>query len=315
MLEVVQSEGKIEDRLVFGVPKKGRLYDNCLELLHKIGLKFSRKPRHDLALVSNLPILLVFLPASDIPKYVAEGDVDMGITGLDFIAETQVEDKVTKLLELGFGNCRLQVAVPKAMMQPGGAELVPQEAADAVLRRLVSGRVVTSFPELTRQYFARLEGCAPSEISTKIINVSGSVEAACGLGLADAIVDLVDSGETLKAVGLVPIDTVLTTQSLLISNRNSSKTQLINRIKQRVQGAVDANKYVLCQYNIERKHVDAAILITPGKKSPSVMPLDQRDWVSINVMVEKAELANILDSLTAIGATDILVISLENCRV
>ncbi|PVV01734.1 hypothetical protein BB560_003836, partial [Smittium megazygosporum] len=209
---------KYKDRLLFAVPKKGRLYTNCVDLLKKIGMKFSRKPRHDLALVSNLPILLVFLPASDIPMYVAEGNVDMGITGYDFVVETQVEDRVKQVMDLGFGACKLQVAVPKESIYGSGrSSHYPSDNEDEVdtlerkktalsrekehvykqvLRSLAGGRVVTSFPVLTKQYFAGVEfedlvslearnarelrekSKTFAEPSTKILYVSGSVEAA-----------------------------------------------------------------------------------------------------------------------------------------
>ncbi|PVU86146.1 hypothetical protein BB561_006800 [Smittium simulii] len=297
----------LEDRLLFAIPKKGRLYETCTKMLEKIGLKFNRKPRHDLAVVSNMPVLLVFLPASDIPTYVAEGSVDMGITGLDFVSENRVEDKVNQILELGFGQCRLQVAVPRVKTL--------QATAEEVIASLIGGRVVTSFPWLTRKYFAELEKTTPEEISTKIVYVSGSVEAACGLGLADGIVDLVDTGETLEAVGLVPVGTLLSTQAMLISNQSSKRSDLIEVLKLRIQGVINASKYVFCQYNVEKHNMEEAVAITPGKKAPNVTTLDKTNWVSINVMIAKAELAEAMDRLSAVGATDILVMALDNCRV
>ncbi|KAJ2886375.1 ATP phosphoribosyltransferase (ATP-PRTase) (ATP-PRT), partial [Coemansia aciculifera] len=167
------------DRMLFAVPKKGRLYDQCLGLLNSIGIEFHRKPRHDIALVTNMPIALIFLPAADIATYVAKGNIDIGITGLDIISESQTENDVAELLRLGFGKCKLQVQVP----------LQPQSCS---VQDLVGKRIVTSFINLTKQRFAELEGVSdPDKIRTQVRFVSGSVEAACGLGLADGIVDLV----------------------------------------------------------------------------------------------------------------------------
>ncbi|PVU99844.1 hypothetical protein BB559_000355 [Furculomyces boomerangus] len=291
-----------ENRMILAVPKKGRLYEECLQLLHKIGIDFYRKPRQDITLVTNLPILLVFLPAADIATYVAKGSVDMGMTGYDIIAENNVDDKVDTLLNLGFGKCKLQVQVPVESNASGGSDLIGK-------------RVVTSFPNLTRKYFAELEGVKEDEIKTKIQYVNGSVEAACGLGLADGIVDLVESGDTMRAAGLRVAGTLLQTETKLITNQHSSHRQLIETLKSRIEGVLTAKLYVLCQYNIHREKTGEAIKITPGKRAPSIMTLDNQDWVAINAMVEKSNLAEKMDSLKAIGATDILVLSIENCRV
>ncbi|KAJ2762020.1 ATP phosphoribosyltransferase (ATP-PRTase) (ATP-PRT) [Coemansia nantahalensis] len=293
----------VSDRMLFAVPKKGRLYDQCVGLLSDIGIEFNRKPRHDIALVSNMPIALVFLPAADIATYVAKGNVDVGVTGLDIIRESQTEHDVAELLRLGFGRCKLQVQTPQANTQVASAQ------------DLVGKRIVTSFINLTRQRFAELEGVAdPAQIKTQVRFVSGSVEAACGLGLADGIVDLVESGDTMRAAGLHAIDTVLETESVLITNKHARFPRLAATIKQRVEGILAARRYVLCQYNIRRSALESACRIAPGRQAPTVTPLEQDGWVAVSVMVEKRALADKMDALRDIGATDILVLQIVNAR-
>ncbi|KAJ2559834.1 ATP phosphoribosyltransferase (ATP-PRTase) (ATP-PRT) [Coemansia sp. RSA 1933] len=291
------------DRMLFAVPKKGRLYDHCVGLLSNIGIEFNRKPRHDIALVTNMPIALVFLPAADIAAYVAKGSVDLGITGLDIIRESQTENDVAELIRLGFGKCKLQIQAPAENRAVQGA------------RDLVGKRIVTSFINLTRQRFAELEGVDdPMKIRTQVRFVSGSVEAACGLGLADGIVDLVESGDTMRAAGLHAIDTIMETESVLITNQHARFPQLAQTIKQRVEGILTARKYVLCQYNIARVSLDAACLLTPGRQAPTITSLEQEGWVAISVMVEKKLLAEKMDALKEIGAADILVLQIANAR-
>ena len=159
--------------LLFGVPKKGRLHEKIVGMLKGAGLEYKREARLDIAHCRDLPVSLVFLPAADIATYVGEGDVDMGITGEDIIAESEVD--VIELMRLGMGKCRLSVQAPSGTTQDP--------------RQLAGKRVVTSFPVLTKKYFASLENGE----ETKVKCISGSVEASCGLGLADGIVDLVET--------------------------------------------------------------------------------------------------------------------------
>lgn len=190
------------DRLLFAVPKKGRLQATTLNLLSGSDIQFRRETRLDIALVKNLPVALIFLPAADIPTFVGEGRVDLGITGRDQVAEHDAHlmegevSGVQEVLDLGFGKCRLQVQVPERgdLQEPS---------------QLVGKNIVTSFTGLTEDYFAKLEGHASrkssisgdlhtqgAQLNTKIKYVGGSVEAACALGVADGIVDLV--GKTLS---------------------------------------------------------------------------------------------------------------------
>ncbi|KAI0859606.1 hypothetical protein F4860DRAFT_504644 [Xylaria cubensis] len=332
----------LEGRLLFAVPKKGRLNQAALNLLEGADIQFRRENRLDIALVKNLPIALIFLPAADIPTFVGEGQVDLGITGWDqvqehdagvralyrarrFSGEITPEEEVAQngkgsgcetVMDLGFGGCKLQVQVPQ-----NGIYNSPKD--------LVGKNIGTSFVHLAQKYFANLElevdttatqtdkapvGFAGGKLRTKIIELSGSVEAACALGVADGIVDLVESGETMKAAGLKPIDTVVESSAILIKSRNPSNPELVELIAQRIRGVITAQKYVLCQYNIQRSTLAEASKIAPGKRAPTVTTLDEEGWVAVSVMVEKKRIAPIMDELSKIGAHDILVLDIKNSR-
>ncbi|CEP08120.1 hypothetical protein [Parasitella parasitica] len=291
----------LEDRMLFAVPKKGRIYQTCIDLLKGCDIHFNRSSRQDIALCTNLPIALIFLPAADIAKYVGDGNVDLGITGQDIVVESQVEDKVRQVQELDFGKCRLCIEVP-------------MHGEYQTLDSLVGKRIVTSFVNSAAKLFAPLDKAAGKK--TTIAHVSGSVEAACALGLADGIVDLVETGESMRAAGLHDIYDLMETQSVLIANKKSAHTDLIDKIASRVRGVITAHKYVLCTYNVERKNLAATSKITPGRLGPTVSSLDSHDgWVAVSAMIAKKEKGEILDKLTECGATDIMVMAFTNCRV
>ncbi|THW57157.1 ATP phosphoribosyltransferase [Aureobasidium pullulans] len=298
----------LTDRLLFAVPKKGRLHQACIELLHGSDIQFHRHSRLDIALVKNFPIALVFLPAADIPTFVSEGRVDLGITGRDQVAEYEVTEPPTEstgveeVLDLDFGRCKLQIQVPEK-----GDFQDPKS--------LVGKNIVTSFTNLAEVYFRELEGKKAGEkLNTHIKYVGGSVEAACALGVADGIVDLVESGETMRAAGLKAISTVLETTAILIRSKKPSNPDLVNLIATRIRGVITAQKFVLCTYNVQRSNLDQAAKITPGKRAPTVNSLEEDGWVAVSAMVERKKIANAMDELTAIGACDILVTKIENSR-
>lgn len=309
----------LSDRLLFAVPKKGRLQQATLDLLSGSDIQFRRETRLDIALVKNLPIALIFLPAADIPTFVGEGRVDLGITGRDQVAEHDThlplgeESGVEEVMDLGFGKCKLQVQVP-------------EKGSIQDVKDLVGKNIVTSFTGLAEDYFARLEGrgsrkesvngsaSSTPKLQTKIKFVGGSVEAACALGVADGIVDLVESGETMRAAGLKAIDTVVESTAVLIKSKSVSNAKLVDLIAARIRGVITAQRYILCQYNVPRAKLPQAAKVTPGKRAPTVTALEEPDWVAISSMVEKKNIANVMDELTAIGATDILVLEIANSR-
>lgn len=236
-----------------------------LDLLAGSDIQFRRETRLDIALVKNHPLALVFLPAADIPTFVGEGRVDLGITGRDQVAEHEARDGlgaggkesgVEEVLDLGFGRCKLQVQVPEKGTMTEATELVGRN-------------VVTSFVGLTERYFAELEktmregpdgdGSSKGKLRTNIKFVGGSVEAACALGVADGIVDLVgqmsdavfaekrvltvtESGETMKAAGLKAIDTVVDSTAVLIKSKHPSNQKLVDMIASRISGVISKSR-------------------------------------------------------------------------
>ncbi|CAH0481187.1 unnamed protein product [Peronospora belbahrii] len=287
---------KSDERLLFAVPKKGRLHDKILKLLKGAGLEYYRPNRVDIALCSSLPVTLVFLPASDIATYVGEGNLDLGITGQDIIAESQT--KVNELMSLGFGRCCLGVQTP-----------VKDAIASPEL--LAGKRIVTSFPEVTRDYFKKFE----TEVTgpTKIKYVSGSVEAACSLGLADGIVDLVETGTTMKAAGLELVSTIMTTEAVLIANPHSVHKELLHKVHQRILGYITATKYRMVSYNVNKEKLEIASKITPGRLAPTVNGLVGGGY-AVSAMVEVKDVSDVMDQLHDVGATDIMIFNIENCR-
>ncbi|KAH9919328.1 ATP phosphoribosyltransferase [Fomitopsis serialis] len=222
----------LNGRLLFAIPKKGRLHDKCLELLAGADIH------------SNHNMALVFLPASDIPSFVGKGN--------DVIKESQMQQHVTEVLPLNFGKCALQVQVPEA----GPVQSVEQ---------LTGKRVVTSFEVLSGEYFGRLDDQLGlvGDKKTRIEYVGGSVEAACALGLADGI----ESGDTMRAAGLHAIATLLQTEAVLIKSstpKHESLDPLIKLITARIAGVVAAGKYVVCEYNITRAKLHDATTIRPA---------------------------------------------------
>ncbi|KAG7660918.1 HIS1 [[Candida] subhashii] len=298
----------LPDRLLFAVPKKGRLYEKCCNLLSGADIQFRRSNRLDIALSTNLPVALIFLPAADIPVFVGEGNCDLGITGLDQIKEADMFDRIEDLLDLQFGSCKLQFQVPAA-----------GEINSA--KQLVGKKIVSSFTKLTTDYFKDLEGVSDSsELSTNIRYVGGSVEASCALGVADAIVDLVESGETMKAAGLKALETILLTSAHLISSKSPRFPEMVAKILQRFEGVLAAQRYVLCNYNAPKAILAKCLAITPGRRAATVSTLDkhsadEEDWVAISSMVERKSIGDVMDELKQVGASDVLVLEIANCRV
>lgn len=228
--------------------------------------------------------------------------MELGLTGLDQIKEADQFENIEDLLDLKFGSCKLQIQVPA-----NGPYNTPEE--------LVGKKIVSSFTKLSQDYFGEL-----SDKPTSIRYVGGSVEASCALGVADAIVDLVESGETMKAAGLKAIATVLETSAHLISSKKSQNPEMVKIIVQRLQGVLAAQEYVLCNYNAPKAIQAKCLSITPGRRAATVSTLDkhsedEEDWVAISSMVKRKEIGNVMDELKQAGASDILVLEISNCRV
>jgi ATP phosphoribosyltransferase len=282
------------DNLRIGIPSKGRLAEMAAELLFAAGLKFRRQDRSLFARVRDMPIEVTFLRTDDIPVLCAEGAIDMGITGGDLIAETGV--KLVERLSLGMGNWRLAICVP----EDSGI----RKASD-----LDGRRIATSFPRVTQAYLDR------QKVNAHIVQLTGSVEVMITLGIADAIVDLVETGSTLAANRLVLLDELGRYEATLVQNPATKNTQLADRVVRMLEGIVIARSYSLLEYNVPEAKLREAEKVTPGFESPTISKLEEAGWYSVRAMVKRGEVIEIMERLDALGATAILETTITNCRL
>jgi ATP phosphoribosyltransferase len=283
-----------QKNLRIGIPSKGRLSDVAGDLLRQAGLNFRRQNRGLFARVSGLPVDLIFLRTDDIPTLCAEGAIDMGITGSDLVEESNAETEVR--MKLGVGRCRLAICVP-------------DDAEFASASDLNKKRVATSFPGVTKRYLAAHEAKA------HLVSLSGSVEAMIQLGVADAIVDLVETGSTLAANRLRILEEIGSYETVLIQNQQCRDPETADRVVRRLEGVVIARDYSLLEYNILREKLTEAETITPGFNSPTVNALEDKNWCSVRVMVRRGDVIDAMERLEALGASAIMETPISNCRL
>ena len=280
--------------LRIGVPSKGRLAELSTQLLKDAGLSFRRQDRSLFARVKDMPIDITFLRTDDIPVLCAEGAIDLGITGGDLVAESGVELQTRQ--QLGVGNCRLAFCVPDS----GEVKHVGD---------LNGKRIATSFPHVAQQYLAQHGAKA------HIVELTGSVEVMITLGVADAIVDLVETGSTLAANRLVILAEIGSYETVLVQSPKTSHTALADRIVRRVEGVVIARTYSLLEYNVPKDKLAEAEEITPGFSSPTVSALEDKNWFSVRAMVKRGKVIDIMEQLEKLGAAAILETEIANCRL
>ena len=274
--------------------RAGALAEGAAELLNDAGLKFRRQERSLFARVRDMPIEVTFLRTDDIPVLTSEGAIDLGITGGDLVAESGV-DVVTRL-PLGMGSWRLAMCVPDVSPIRSPADLAGR-------------RIATSFPNVTKAYLAR------HKVAGHVVELTGSVEVMISLGVADAIVDLVETGSTLAANRLVVLDELGRYESLLIQNPATAHDQLADRVVRRLEGVVIARSYSLLEYNVPEAKLREAEKITPGFESPTIGRLEEPGWFSVRAMVKRSEVIEIMERLEGLGATAILETTITNCRL
>ncbi len=285
----------MSDRLLrIGLPSKGRLAEISAELLKDAGLSFRRPDRSLFARCRTMPVEVIFLRTDDIPTLVAEGAIDLGITGADLVAESCAS--VVHRLDLGIGSCRLALCVAD------NASIHSPSALDGK-------RVATSFPKITKQWLAERGA------QVHLVELSGSVEVMIGLGIADAIVDLVETGSTLAANRLRVLEELGRYQTVLIQNANVIDAALADRIVRRLEGVVIARTYSLLEYNVPRARLAEAQSITPGFNSPTVSALEDASWCAVRAMVQRESVHLIMERLEEIGASAILETQIANCRL
>jgi len=283
-----------ERLLRIGVPSKGRLAEVSAALLADAGLAFRRTERSLFARCRDMPVEVAFLRTDDIPVLAAEGAIDLGITGADLVAESGVD--LVQRLELGVGSCRLAVCVrdDSDITEPG---------------HLAGRRVATSFPRITRGWLA------DRGVEARFVELSGSVEVMIALGVADAIVDLVETGSTLAANRLRVLAEIGRYETVVVQNGSPCDQALADRIVRRLEGIVIARSWSLLEYNVPRSRLAEAEAITPGFHSPTVMALEDPAWCAVRAMVRRHEAHGIIERLEAIGASAVIETQIANCRL
>ena len=278
--------------LRIAVQTKGRLNEQSMQLLRDAGVTIKEEKRKFLMRASDFPVEILFLRDDDIPQTVSMGAADLGIVGYNEVAERGYD--VDILQKLGFGGCRISLAIPKADAYEG-------------LGYFNGKRIATSYPNVLTKYFEE------NGIKAEIHTITGSVEIAPAAGLADAIFDIVSSGGTLITNGLVEVEQVLHSEAVLIGTPGLSEEkmaiarQLMSRFESVLKGA--GKKYLLL--NIPTAALDEAVKILPAMRSPTVIPLAQKDWCSLQTVVDEKQLWSVIEQLKAVGAEDILVLALE----
>jgi ATP phosphoribosyltransferase len=278
--------------LKIAIQKSGRLSDNSHKLLEECGIKFSNGTGVLKTTATNFPAEILFLRDDDIPQYVEQQVADIGILGENMVRE---KDKDVSVIEkLGFASCRLSLAVPKEDAYNGPA--------------FFNGKkVATSYPKLLTDFFAK------NNVSAEIEEISGSVEIAPGIGLADAVCDIVSSGSTLMTNGLREVDTILRSQAVIIAGNNldTGKQEILNKLLFRIRAVKNAkeNKYILL--NAPESAVPLISEILPGMKSPTILPLLKEGWVSLHSVVKEDAFWESIARLKEAGAEGILVIPIE----
>lgn len=278
-------------RLRMALPNKGRLADPAVALLHDAGLDVELSERRLSAIARNMDLELLFVRTSDVAEYVRDGLVDLGLTGHDLVAERG--DGLETILDLGFGACSLVLAVPA-----GGA-------IDTV-EALGGCRIATTFPRLTRAFLER------RGVEAQVIEVTGAVEVTPQLGVADAVVDLVASGSTLRVNGLRPIATLLESQAVLVAaGPTMAEDPRVAALTAMLRSVVEARGKEYMMMNAPAASIDRIRALIPGLSGPTIMPLADPLMIAIHSVVERRELWRLVPELKEAGARDILIVPIE----
>ena len=282
----------MQETLKIAVQKSGRLYDGSMKLLKECGIEISNGNNQLRVMAANFPIEVFFLRDDDIPEYVQDAVADIGFVGENVVQEA---GKSVDIIEkLGFGKCRLSIAAPK-------------NGSIRSINDLTGKKIATSYPSILADYLKE------KNISASIHEISGSVEIAPRIGLADAICDLVSSGSTLFTNELKELETILFSEAVLISNRSLStnKKILLESLLFRIRSVKKAknNKYVLL--NAPNEKLETICSLLPGMKSPTILPLAEPGWSSVHSVISESDFWNVIEKLKVNGAQGILIIPIE----
>jgi len=284
------------EKIKIAIQKSGRLSEQSTELLKESGISLNNGDRRLIAVASNFPLEILYLRDDDIPQYVADNVADLGIVGQNIIMEKAFH--VNTVLKLGFGKCRMSLAIPKTEEYPS-------------VEYFRGKKIATSYPGILKTFLDS------RSLTADIHEISGSVEIAPSIGLADAIFDIVSSGSTLISNGLKEVEIVANSEAVMIANQNLSKekTALMEKLLFRIRSVQTArsNKYILL--NAPNKNLEEIIKVIPGMKSPTIMPLAEPGWSSVHSVLKENEFWDIIDKLKDLGAQGILVIPIEKMIV
>jgi ATP phosphoribosyltransferase len=280
----------VNGRLRLALPNKGRLAEPSIDLLRSAGLEFELSDRRLSASVANADLELLFVRTEDVAEYVADGLVELGLTGADLVAEHGGD--LRTVLPLGFGACSLVIAVPR-------------DAGIGDVLGLAGARIATSFPRVTAAY---LESCG---VDAQVVEVRGAVEVTPELGVADAVVDLVASGSTLRMNGLRPIATLLASEAVLIGREASAADGRISPLVDMLRSVLDARGREYMMMNAPADALERIRALIPGLSGPTVMPLADPSQIAVHSVVERSQLWRLVPALKEAGARDILVVPIE----
>ena len=282
--------------LKIAIQKSGRLYEDSIQLLKECGIQLNNGNKQLKAAAFNFPIEVFFLRDDDIPQYVYDGVADIGIVGENVLLEKAKD--INLIYRLGFSKCRLSIAVPKAMQYNGASTL--------------NGlKIATTYSVILQDYLTK------NNIDCEIHEISGSVEIAPGIGLADAICDLVSSGSTLFTNGLKEVEVILQSEAVLAANKQLSaeKQAILDQLLLRINAVKTAknNKYILL--NAPNDQLKNICSLLPGMKSPTVVPLAEEGWSSVQSVVNENDFWQVIEKLKAFGAEGIIVLPIEKMIV
>ncbi|WP_270738235.1 ATP phosphoribosyltransferase [Coprobacter fastidiosus] len=278
--------------LRIAVQSKGRLYEDTMDLLTEAGIKLSSAKRTLLIPARNFPVEILFLRDDDIPDSVSSGVADIGIVGKNEFMEKEKQARIVK--NLGFSKCRLSLAIPKDEEYQG-------------LEWFSGRKIATSYPVILNKFLK------DNHINADIHVITGSVEIAPGIGLADAIFDIVSSGSTLVSNRLKEVEVVVESEAILIANNNltDEKLEILEELIFRINAvqAAEDKKYILM--NVPNNSLDKILEVLPGIKSPTIMPLAKEGWSSVHTVLEEKRFWEIINKLKTAGAEGILVLNIE----
>lgn len=281
------------ERLKIAIQKSGRLNEDSLRILKECGISISNGLDQLKATVTNFPLEIFYLRNSDIPQYLLDGVVDLAIIGENLLVEKD-DGKIQILERLNFSKCRVSLAVPKSVSYTG-------------IEDLSGKRIATSYPNTLKKYL-KAQG-----VEAELHQISGSVEIAPNIGLADAVCDIVSSGSTLFKNNLKEAEVIATSEAVLAMSPllDQGKKEILDTLQFRMRSVLKARNFRYILMNVPNENIDEVIELLPGMRSPTVMPLAEKGWSSIHTVIEKNKFWNVIDELKMLGAEGLLVVPIE----